>query len=253
MLAVLGFGMDIEITKLSSVQTVTEDLSPEQETLLVAKAVREIRENARHLLYSRLQAGEQFRLVSLEEIDTAVQELGLPPEGALNQEQMMKLRDRLGVDLLVAGTVLDYGKVRWQWLAAGMLGDMTWETVVIGLATAWNPAVILGNVGFELLTSTPVWFGGGYLFGVASRPVRVEASAVDPIDGESVWKDTEVAVYLWKRLQQVPEEDRKKKEVQLGLNLKKAMKDLGESLLDSGLTLSTLRIRRLPVHDVIAF
>lgn len=245
--------MDIEITKLSSVQTVTEDLSPEQEALLVTKAVREIEENARRLLYDKLRSGEQVRLISLEETDAAVQDLGFPIEGVLNQEQMMKLRDRLGVDLLITGTVLDYGKVRWQWLAAGMLGDMTWESVVIGLATAWNPAVILGNVGFELLTSTPVWFGGGYLFGVAFRPVRVEAMAVDPIDGEAVWKETEVAVYLWKRLKQVPEEDRKKKEVQLGLNLKKAMEDLGESLLDAGITRSTLWERRLPVQDVVAF
>jgi len=149
--------------------------------------------------------------------------------------------------------VLDYGKVRWQWLAAGMLADMTWESIALGLATSWNPAAIFGNVGYELLTSTPVWFGGGYLFGVAFRPVRVEAMAVDPIDGEAVWKETEVAVYLWKRLKQVPEEDRKKKEVQLGLNLKKAMEDLAESLLDAGLTKSTLWERRLPVQDVVAF
>ena len=245
--------MDIEITKLSSVQTVTEDLLPEQETLLITKAIREVEENARRLLYDKLRSGDQFRLISLEETDAAVQDLGFPIEGTLNQEQMMKLKDRLGVDLLITGTVLDYGKVRWQWLAAGMLADMTWESIALGLATSWNPAAIFGNVGFELLTSTPVWFGGGYLFGVAFRPVRIEAMAVDPIDGEAVWKETEVAVYLWKRLEQVHEEDRKKKEVQLGLNLKKAMEDLGESLLDSGLTLPALRIRRLPVQDVVAF
>ncbi|TLY27458.1 MAG: hypothetical protein E6K63_10780 [Nitrospirae bacterium] len=252
-LAVLRCGIDIEITKLSSVQTVTEDLSPEQESLLITKAIREVEENARRLLYDKLRSGEQFRLISLEETDVAVQDLGFPLEGTLNQEQMMKLRDRLGVDLLITGTVLDYGKVRWQWLAAGMLADMTWESIALGLATSWNPAAIFGNVGFELLTSTPVWFGGGYLFGVAFRPVRVEAMAVDPIDGEAVWKETEVAVYLWKRLKQVPEEDRKKKEVQLGLNLKKAMEDLAESLLDAGLTRSTLWERRLPAQDVVAF
>src|SRR5439155_13473269 len=139
-LAVLRCGIDIEITNLSSVQTVTEDLSPEQESLLVTKAVREVKENARRLLYDKLRSGEQFRLISLEETDAAVQDLSLPIEGTLNQEQMMKLRERLGVDLLITGTVLDYGKVRWQWLAAGMLADMTWESVVIGLATAWNPA-----------------------------------------------------------------------------------------------------------------
>ena len=82
--------MDIEITKLSSVQTVTEDLSPEQETLLITKAIREIEENARRLLYDKLRSGDQFRLISLEETDAAAQDLGFPLEGTLNQEQMMK-------------------------------------------------------------------------------------------------------------------------------------------------------------------
>jgi len=30
-----------------------------------------------------------------------------------------------------------------------MFADITWETITLGVATAWNPAVILGDVGFE--------------------------------------------------------------------------------------------------------
>jgi hypothetical protein len=127
-----------------------------------------------------------------------------------------------------------------------MLADMTWETVVIGLASAWNPGIILGNVGFELLTSTPIWFGGGYLFGVVSRPVRVEAAAWDTINGEEVWDQQEFAVYIWSRLKQVPEAERKKKEVQLYLNLKESMQELAASLQDEGLTLTELEKRRRP-------
>jgi hypothetical protein len=56
-----------------------------------------------------------------------------------------------------------------------MTADMTAESIALGLATAWNPIAIGANLGFELLTSTPLWFGGGYVFGVALRPVRVEA------------------------------------------------------------------------------
>ena len=91
-----------------------------------------------------------------------------------------------------------------------MLADITWETVAIGLASSWNPGIILGNVGFELLTSTPVWFGGGYLFGIVARPVRVQADAWDPINGESVWEKEEFAVYIWGHLNQLPEPEREK-------------------------------------------
>ena len=251
--AMLPFDMGIEITSLSSIQSVNGVLKSEEEPQLVEQAVKQVREDARRLMYERLASKQSFELIPSEETDRALEELGMTTTETLAPEHLSRLRTRLGADLLVTGIVQDYGKVRWQWLAAGMLADMTWESIALGLATSWNPAVIFGNVGFELLTSTPVWFGGGYLFGVAFRPVRVEASAVDPIDGDTVWHDTEIAIYLWGRLKEVPEEERKKKEVQLGLNLKKAVEDLGESLLDSGLTLPALRIRRLPVQDVVAF
>jgi hypothetical protein len=251
--AMLPFDMGIEITSLSSIQSVNGVLKSEEEPQLVEQAVKQVREDARRLMYERLASKQSFELIPSEKTDRALEELGMTTTETLVPEHLSRLRTRLGADLLVTGIVQDYGKVRWQWLAAGMLADMTWESVALGLATSWNPAVIFGNVGFELLTSTPVWFGGGYLFGVAFRPVRVEASAVDLIDGDIVWHDTEIAIYLWGRLKEVPEEERKKKEVQLGLNLRKAVEDLGESLLDSGLTLPALRIRRLPVQDVVAF
>lgn len=252
-LAVLEFGIGIEVTKLSSVKSVDKELPPEQETALVTKAVREIRENARRLIYRRLETGEQFRLVSIEETDTALEGLGLEPGAAIMPEHLVLLRARLGVDLVVAGVVQDYGKVRWHWLAAGMAADTTAENIVIGLATAWNPVAILANVGFNLLTSTPVWFGGGYLFGVAFRPVRVEAWAVETQDGEEVWKDTEVAIYLRERLKKLPEEERAKKEAQLRINLAKVMEALGDSLLDARITTTTLWELRLPAQEAGAY
>ncbi|HXF93367.1 MAG TPA: hypothetical protein VNK46_11475 [Nitrospiraceae bacterium] len=220
---------------------------------MVAQAVRQIRDDARYLMYARLTGKDVYALISLEETDRVVGELGVTTAEALSLEQLNHLGMRLGADLLVIGVVQDYGKVRWQWLAGGMLADMTWESVALGLATAWNPAAILGNVGFELLTSTPVWFGGGYLFGVAFRPVRVEASAIDPVTGAMVWHETEVALYMRGRLKEVPEEDRKKKEVQLRLNLASAMEGLADSLLDAALTRTRLRERRLPDEQIVSF
>lgn len=251
--AVLKFGLAVEITKLSSVQTVNGDLTPEQEADMIARAKREIPELARRMITEKLAKDRQFTLIPLEETDSAIEGLGIEHGVVLTREQLDILRKRLGADMVVSGTIHDYGKIRWQWMAAGMFGDMTWESVAIGLATAWNPAIILGNVGFELLTSTPVWFGGGYLFGVGFSPVRVEAWATETVGGETVWSQEEMAIYVWRQLKDIPEEDRKKKEVHLRLNLEKAVDELAESLLDAELTKQSLRSSQLPPQDLVAF
>ena len=245
-LALLPTRLDFTINKASQIETLPDDLSSEEEKSWAPAALQAVRSEARRLFFEKLETGEQFRLVSLEEVDAAVQAIELPEDQNVTGAQLTALRDRLKADVIVQPTVLDYGKVRWYWLAGGMLADMTWETVAIGLASAWNPGIILGNVGFELLTSTPVWFGGGYLFGVVARPVRVEAGAWDPINGESVWDQQEFALYIWSRLKQLPESERKKKEAQLYLNLKESMQELASSLLDEGLTISELEKRRRP-------
>jgi hypothetical protein len=150
----------------------------------------------------------------------------------------------LGVDLVLAVSILDYGKIRWQWLAAGMFADITWETIVIGLTTAWNPGIILGNVGFELLTSTPLWFGGGYLFGIAMRPVRVEARAYETVQGWPIWQAMEESVYAWGALKLFPETLRARKELQLQLNVAEIMESLGDSLTHEEYRASRWKARR---------
>lgn len=251
--AVLPFAMGVELKKLSSIQTVDGELTPEREAELIAKAKVEIPAQARRMVQEQLAASPQFVMVPIEEVDQAVADLKLAYDKPIAAEPAAMMRERLGADILVGGIVQDYGKVRWQWLAAGMVGDMTWESIVLGAATAWNPGAILGNIGFELLTSTPVWFGGGYLFGVAFSPVRVDAWAVETQRGTEVWDDEAIAVYVWRRLKTVPEADRKKKEVALRLNLKKTMEDLAESLLDEQLTKQSLRSSLLDPQDVVAF
>jgi len=231
-LAILPFGFDIEITKLSTVQTVDGTLSPEDEAKQVAEALREIQQEARWLLLSRLAAGQGFRFVSLEQTDELAKEVELKPGVLPNAEQLTEFRRRLGADLVVAGSILDYGKIRWQWSAAGMFTDMTAESIALGVATAWNPIAIGANIGFELLTSTPVWFGGGYVFGVAFRPVRVEARAFETVQGYPIWQAMEESVYAWTALKSLPEAVRDKKETQLELNLAEILESLGDSLTE---------------------
>jgi len=243
--ALLPIGFDLEITALSYVKTVEETLSPEEESKQLAEALREIQDETRWLLLSRLASGHGFRFVSLEKTDALAEELALKPGAVPSPDQVAEFRKRLGADLVIAVSILDYGKVRWQWLAAGMFADIAWETVVIGLATAWNPAIILGNVGFELLTSTPLWFGGGYLFGVAMRPVRVEARAFETFEGWPIWQTMEESVYAWGALKYLPETLRDKKEVQLHLNIAETMESIGDSLTEEGYMVSLLKNRYL--------
>src|SRR5690242_20949240 len=58
---------------------------------------------------------------------------------------------------------------------------------------------------YTTLFRSPVWFGGGYLFGIVARPVRVEAEGWDPVNGQSVWDKEEFALYIWDRLNELPE------------------------------------------------
>ena len=240
-LAILLFGFDIEITKLSDVKTVQGTLTPEDESTRVAEALREIQHEARWLLLSRLATGQGFRIVPLEQTDILAEELHLKPGELPNAEQLAEFRRRLGADLVVAGSILDYGKVRWQWLVAGIFADISWETIALGVATSWNPAVVLGNVGYELLTSPPMWFGGGYLFGVAFRPARVEARAFETIQGYPIWQSMDESAYVWRALKALPEAVREKKETQLEVNVAEIMESLADSLTEQEFTISQLR------------
>lgn len=249
--AVLPIGIEVEITSLSYVKSVEEDLSSEDEAQQLADALQQIRTDARRLLQTRLEAGQQFRLVPEEQVEAAV--TTLKPGVVPTTDQLADLRVQLGADLIIVGNILDYGKIRWQYWVPGLIVSMLTETLIVGAATGFNPAVMAATAGSELLTDVPFWWGGAYIGGWAFRPVRVEASAVDPLDGAVVWDETEAAVYLWGRLQEVPEEERKKKEVQLGLNLKKAMEDIGDSLNGAGLTISVFRNRRSPDQPIVPF
>ena len=228
--AILEFGFDIEITELSDVQTVDQTPPREEDAALLAHALRRIQQDARWLFVSRLATGSGFRFVPLEDADALATELELKPGQIPKAEQLSEFSRRLGADLVVSGSILDYGKVRWQWLLTGMLVDMTVDNTIIGLATGWNPVALAASVGWDVLTSAPIWFGGGYIFGVAFRPVRIEARAFETLHGYPIWQDMEEGVYAWSALKTLPEEIRDRKEVQLQLNVAEIMESMGDSL-----------------------
>ena len=227
--AILPFGFDIEITSLSALKTVPEPLFPDDEARQVDATLQSIRADARWLFVSGIATGHQFRFASLEETDALAAELGLQPGGLPSYEQLSQFRTRLGADLVVAANILDYGQIRWQWLVSGMFMDLSSETVALGLATAWNPVLLAANVGVEMLTNSAMYLGGGYLFGVAFRPVRIEARAFGTAGGYPLWQEMEEAFYARNALKQLTEQERGKKEHQLRINMGRAIRGLAQS------------------------
>jgi hypothetical protein len=97
--AILPFGFDLEITKLSAVKTLDRTLSPEEESTQLAEALRQIQQKTRWLLLSRLAAGQGFRMVPLAYTDALAEELQLKPGVLPNAEQLAEFRRRLGAGL----------------------------------------------------------------------------------------------------------------------------------------------------------
>ena len=228
--ALLPIGFDLEIASLSYVKSVDATLSPEEEAAQLPEVLSEISADARWLLLSRLAAGQGFRFASLEQTDAVAEELDVRRGTVPTPDQVIELGKRLGADLVVAVNILDYGKMRWQWFAAGAFADFTGETIALGLATAWNPIGILLNTGVTLGVNSVMFFGGGYVLGLSIRPVRVEARLFETQEGYPIWQTMEQSMYARSALKALPEASRDKKEVQLQLNMAEIMETLGDAL-----------------------
>src|SRR5690349_15723191 len=83
--------------------------------------------------------------------------------------QLSDLRAQVGADLVLVGNILDYGKIRWQYWVPGLVASMLAETLIVGAATGFNPALMAATAGSELLTDVPFWWGGAYIGGWAFR------------------------------------------------------------------------------------
>lgn len=134
-------------------------------------------------------------------------------------------------DVVLTGQVVDYGVVRWQYWVSGLLVSMLTETLIVGAASGFNPTIMAVTAASELLTDLPVWWGGAYVAGWALRPVRVTVEAWD-VRGCAAkpWKEEAVVVLIpgW-TLKTMPEEERRRKEVQLAINLSQAMTEVAEN------------------------
>ncbi len=201
------------------------NLTPEQEKALVIKEIDNIEDRASAYLVEALEKEKMVDPVLIPEGLFGIQKGERP-----TMSQIEMLRKELGADAILYGEIPSYGKTRLIYPILGESLDIAGETIILGLATKWNEPLILANVGFELLTSTPLWFGGAYIFGFSFRPVTVEAWALSTESGKEIWHKSVDKIVSRKELRKYPESERSKKEIQLNISLRRAMESLAKSL-----------------------
>ena len=222
--------LEAPITKSTQMQTFEETPSPEIEPNLRAQLVEEVELRAQRFLTEQLSAQPGFQVLPFAETRRLFGNLGFRRE-RLSDVQLRALADESGADIIVTGRIPDYGAVRWQYWMSGWGLSASINLTVIGFATAWNPVAIGSYMAFDLLTDLPLWWGGAYAFGWALRPVRVQVEAVQLGQCEGpVWSTEDVVVLIpGKTLAAFPPEERRRKEVQLGVNLERAMTHIAEA------------------------
>ncbi|MCS6287315.1 MAG: hypothetical protein H8K08_18010 [Nitrospira sp.] len=227
---VAQFLVEAPITKSTQMQTFEETPSPEIEPVIRAQLVEEVELRAQRLLTEQLATQPGFRVVPFGETRRMVGNLGVRRE-RLNDAQVRALADESGAEIIVTGRIPDYGAVRWQYWVGGWAMTATAHLMTVGFASGWNPAVVGGFMALDLSTDLPFWWGGAYAFGWGLRPVRVQVEAVQTgLCGGSLWSTQTVMVLIpGKTLAVFPPEERRRKEVQLGVNLERAIRDVADA------------------------
>lgn len=181
---------------------------------------------AREYLVEKLKPNNSLELISLDDqLNTKSFK-----EKEINAKMATIATDK-NLDAILFVGIPWYGKTNIIYPIIGLTADIAIETVIIGLVTKWNPTIIWANVGLELLTNTPLWFGGSYLFGASMRPVELDVRLWSKDKPEEIISD-DVGIFISRKtLKEYPEEERKKKEIQLEASLKKALNELSEELI----------------------
>lgn len=194
--------------------------------LVVKNEKTRITELARTYLIEKLKHHDSLEIISLtEELNSKDFD-----DKEINEKLTFIAREKNLDHILFVG-IPWYGKTNIIYPIIGLTTDIAVETVIIGVVTKWNPTIIWANVGLELLTNTPLWFGGSYLFGASFRPVELDVKLWSKDTPEKINSD-DVEIFVSKKiLKDYPEEERKKKSVQLEASLKKAINELTDEFI----------------------
>jgi hypothetical protein len=222
--------LEAPITKSTQIYSFEERPSPEIEPVLLAQLKDEIQIKGQRFLAEHLARQPGLRVVPFDETRRLLADLA-PAGVPLSDDQVRALADQTGADVVISGLIHDYGAVRWQYWAAGLAIHSTTELLVIGVASGWNPIIVVPAYFLDVVTDVPIWYGGADVFGFAFRPVRVHGDAVQLRNCEGlIWTKDELVVRVpGKALAEYPLEKQKLKEVQLEANLNRAMAEIADT------------------------
>jgi hypothetical protein len=233
-IVVLPVQSDVEITKLKDIGTVSEqakDIPDEKER--IRQQMQKVTEDMTRSLETRLNAGPYFEVVPHEQVAEALSAQGVQSaDSSLTSEQIKSLGTALNARAVLVVRLSGYGHLKRRWVVY-LIGSGVVEGVVEGTLAGgatrniWVGLVVgLEEIGQEILT----WGGGAYLFNMYYAPVTFEGELSSTVDGKQIWSHTTFDSIDRKALKKLPEEERKKKEIQLEVTAQKAEQDLVEDL-----------------------
>lgn len=222
--------LEAPVTSPSDLYTFQERLSPDVAPQLLSQLIEEVEVTGQRLFTEQLARQPGFVVVPFAEarrLQTNRSSVANP----LDPEGLRALAQEVHADVVITGRIVDYGVVRWQYWVPGLVLSMMTETLIVGAATGFNPAAMAAAAGSELFTDVPFWWGGAYLAGWALRPVRVQAEALE-VRGcaKQPWMEEALVMLVpGKTLKQYPPEERRRKDVQLTVNLSRALTEIADS------------------------
>lgn len=221
--------MDATIKRSTQIHSFEDVPSPEVEPTLRAQLIQEVELHAQSLLTEQLARQEGFEVISFQDARRIQAQLG-PLDMRLTKEQLLTLARQTGADVVLFGRIHDYGSLKWQHWVTGWISVASAHTTIVGALTAWNPIAMGGYLAYDLVTDLPLWYGGVYVLGWAFRPVHIELEAIQLAGCEvQSWDDQELVIRSGKALAAHPPEQRRRKEVQLQVNLEQALQKAAEA------------------------
>ncbi len=233
-IAVLPVQSDVEIKSLNDIETVPEsakEIPDEKER--IRQEMQRVTEAMTRSIETRLHDSPYFEVVPHDKVAEALaSRTDRPANASRSADQIKEIGRALNAQAVLTVLLSSYGRLKRKWVAY-LIGTGVAEGVVEGVVVGgairnvWVGLIVAAEeIGQEVLT----WGGGSYLFNMYYAPVTLEGELISSSDGGTVWSHTTFDSIDRKALKKLPEEERKKKEVQLKVTAEKAERDLVEDL-----------------------
>lgn len=238
-LAVLPIESTLKLKKLSDLQTMAQDeLKPSNEQGLIASEMKKVTYYITTKLENGLIESQFFTIVPSEDTHHSLNEIVSDwPTAPLTDKQALEIGKSVDAKIVLIVELGGYGKIKKKWQMLLIESGIV-EGIVQGAVAATvvdNTWVAVGIAAEEILQEFLTWGGGTYLFNRIFTPVILDGRLLSVSDGKIIWNNTAFARLNRKALKQLPEEQRKKKEIRLGLTADKAivelLKDLDKSAI----------------------